>query len=104
MSRNSTISLYLEGIAVSLIVLGIVLGGCDRITWVDTSKETKLEKQVAGRDNEGLKVRVDDLDHRVQDAATAVDKRMAELEQRIRQLERPGLELRVRALEQQRRR
>ena len=91
---------------VILVCLGISLAvvGCDRITLVDNNKETKPEKQVAGRDNEGLKLRVDNLDRRTQDAATAIEKRVSDLAQRVQQLERPGLELRVRALEQQRRR
>jgi hypothetical protein len=34
-----------------------------------------------------LKIRVDDLDHRARDEATAVDKRFRELERRIERLE-----------------
>ena len=65
------------------------LVGCDNRFWPDPVRE-KQEKQaqvVAGRDNEGLKIRVDDLDHRARDEATAVDKRFRELERRIERLE-----------------
>jgi len=86
MSRNNAILLCLGiNVAVSLIVLG----GCDPRLWPDPVRE-KQEKQaqvVAGRDNEGLKIRVDDLDHRARDEATAVDKRFRELERRIERLE-----------------
>jgi TolA-binding protein len=76
-------------LAVFGVLMLLLLVSCDSRLWPDPVRE-KQEKQAqvtAGRDNEGLKLRVDDLDHRMKDDATALDKRLRELERRIERLE-----------------
>jgi tetrahydromethanopterin S-methyltransferase subunit G len=66
----------------TLVVLALVLGGCD-VHYAEQPTPREVQKD-SDADYAALKLRLDALEHRVQDDATLVDKRLDALEKELR--------------------